>query len=337
MRILKTTSFVVCVACLSLAQAAPSAEKAQGGNVRFSADMLEKNIDPCTDFYAYACGKWKAQNPIPADRSEWGRFDELEERGEAIIRNILEKSAPGAPGRSVVEQKIGDYYQSCMDESAIESAGTRPLQDEFKAIDALQSKQDLAEKVTHLHREGVGALFSFSSDQDFKDATQVIAEADQGGMALPDRDYYLKDDPKSVQLRKQYVEHVQRMFQLLGDSPEKAAAQAKTVMDLETGLAKGALDRVSRRDPSKVYHKMTAKELAALNPDFGWNLYLEGIGAPATQVLNVTEPEFFKQMDNVLKTAWLDDWKTYLRWQEVHANAALLPPKLVNENFDFFK
>src|SRR5207245_11134256 len=133
-----------------------------------------------------------------------------------LVRNIREKTAPDAPGRSAVEQKIGDYYQSCMDESAIESAGTRPLQDEFKAIDALQSKQDLAEKVTHLHREGVGALFSFSSDQDFKDATLVIAEADQGGMSLPDRDYYLKDDPKLVELRKKYVEQVQKLFDMLG-------------------------------------------------------------------------------------------------------------------------
>src|SRR5437899_12587031 len=141
--------------------------------------MLEKNIDPCTDFYAYACGKWKAQNPIPADRSEWGRFDELEERGEAIIRNILEKSAPGAPGRSAVEQKIGDYYQSCMDESAIESAGASALQEEFKAIDALQSTQGLAEKVTHLQREGVRAVVHFRHTECIKDATQVISEADQ--------------------------------------------------------------------------------------------------------------------------------------------------------------
>src|SRR5438046_9813179 len=287
MRILKITRFGLCVASLSLAQAAPSAEKPQGGNVRFNADMLDKNIDPCTDFYAYACGKWKAQNPIPADRSEWGRFDELEERGEAIIRNILEKSAPGAPGRSVVEQKIGDYYQSCMDESAIESAGTRPLQDEFKAIDALQSKQDLAEKVTHLHREGVGALFSFSSDQDFKDATQVIAEADQGGMSLPDRDYYLKDDPKSVELRKQYVEHVQRLFELIGDSAQKAREEDKDVMDIETNLAKGALDRVSRSDPNKGYHHTRERDLAALSTDFGWDVYLRGIGDPATPVVNV--------------------------------------------------
>ena len=135
-----------------------------------------------------------------------------------------------------------------------------------------------------LHRQGIGALFSFSSDQDFKDATQVIAEADQGGMSLPDRDYYLKDDPKSVKLREQYVEHVQKMFELLGDPPQKATAEATVVMDVETTLAKGALDRVSRRDPNKVYHKMTEKDLAALSPDFGWNLYLRGIGALVLQL-----------------------------------------------------
>jgi putative endopeptidase len=336
MRFLKITWFLLLSAALGLAQSASSADQPKNENVRFTADMLDKNIDPCTDFYAYACSKWQAKNPIPSDRAEWGRFNELEERGEHIVRGILEKYSTNDPKRSPVEQKIGDYYQSCMDEGAIERAGTHPLENELKTINALQSKQELVKEVIHLHRNGVGALFNFTSDQDFKDATQVIAEADQGGMALPDRDYYLKDDPKSVELRKQYVEHVQKMFHLLGDSPEKAAAEAKTVMDMETGLARGALDRVSRRDPNKVYHKMTAKELAALSPGFGWSLYLEGIGAPATQVLNVTEPEFFKQMDKVLKTASLDDWKIYLRWHVAHSNAGLLPAKFVNENFDFF-
>jgi putative endopeptidase len=268
MRFLKITWFLLLSAGFGLAQSASSTDESKNENVRFTADMLDKNVDPCTDFYAYACSKWQAQNPIPSDRPEWGRFDELEERGEHIVRGILEKYSANERKRTVVEQKIGDYYQSCMDEGAIESAGTHPLQNELKTIDALQSKQELVKEVIHLHRTGVGALFNFSSDQDFKDATQVIAEADQGGMALPDRDYYLKDDPKSAELRKQYVGHVQKMFQLLGDSPEKAAAEAKTVMELETALAKGALDRVSRRDPNKVYHKMTAKELAALSPDF---------------------------------------------------------------------
>src|SRR2546429_2370913 len=341
MRFLKITSLVLpllllAFLSLSLAQSGAPAAQPQTGHVSFTADMLDKNIDPCTDFYGYACSKWQAQNPIPGDHPSWGRFNELEERGEQTVRGILEKYAANDSTRSPVEQKIGDYYQSCIDEAAIEAAGTQPLADEFKAIDGLGSKADLAKELVRLHRQAVGAAFTFTSDQDFKDATQTIAEADQGGMALPDRDYYVKDDPKSVELRKQYVDHVQKMFELLGDSPTKSAAEAKSVMDIETGLAKGALDRVSRRDPNKVYHKLEAKDLAALSPDFNWNVYLTGIGAPATQVVNVTEPDFFKQMDTVLKTASLDDWKTYLRWHVVHGNAALLPAKFVNENFNFF-
>jgi endothelin-converting enzyme/putative endopeptidase len=164
----------------------------------------------------------------------------------------------------------------------------------------------------------------------------VIAEADEGGMALPDRDFYLKTDAKSVALRKQYLAHVQKMFELLGDPPKRAAAEAKTIMKIETSLAKGALDRVSRRDPNKVYHKMTAQELAALSPDFGWEVYLQGIGAPAGTAVNVTEPEFFKQLNAELKGTALGDWKTYLRWHVVHGNAELLPSKFVIESFDFF-
>jgi putative endopeptidase len=336
MRFLKITAFLLLAAGLGVAQSGAPANAPKNANVSFTADMLDKNIDPCTDFYAYACSKWQKQNPIPSDQPGWGRFNELQERGQYIVRDILQKYSAGDPKRSATEQKIGDYYQSCMDESAIESAGTRPLDNEFKMIDAIHSKPELAKEAIHLHRQGIRALFTFDSTQDFKDATRVIAEADRGGMALPDRDYYLKDDTKSVELRTQYLGHVQKMFELLGDSPEKAASEAKTVMDIETGLAKGALDRVSRRDPNKVYHKMTAKELAALSPDFGWDVYLEGIGAPATETLNVTEPDFFKQMDEVVKTASLDDWKTYLRWHVVHANAAVLPARFVNENFNFF-
>ncbi|HEY6180784.1 MAG TPA: M13 family metallopeptidase [Terriglobales bacterium] len=304
--------------------------------VRFNPDMLDKSIDPCTDFYAYACGKWQAQNPIPSDRSSWGRFNELQERGENIIRDILEKYSANDSKRTANEQKIGDYYQGCIDETAINKAGTAPLAAELKTIDRLKSKQDLAKDAIRLHRLGIGALFSFGSDQDFKDATQVIAEADQGGMSLPDKDYYLKDDAKSVDLRKKYVDHVQKMFQLLGDSADKAAAEAKTVMDIETSLAHGALDRVKRREPSNVYHKMTAKELAALSPGFEWDVYLMGVGAPYTQVLNVTEPDFFKQLNTTLQATSLDDWKTYLRWHVLHSSAAMLPDAFVDENFNFF-
>jgi putative endopeptidase len=304
--------------------------------VRFSADMLDKDIDPCNDFYAYACSKWLAQNPIPPDRSSWGRFNELQERGEYIVRDILEKAAVERPGRSANEQKIGDYYAACMDESTIEKAGTKPLDPDFKGIAALGSKRDLTAEVVRLHREGADVLFGFSSGSDFKNASQMIAELDQGGLGLPDRDYYFKDDAKSVELREKYVAHIQKMLELLGDAPEKAAAEAKVVMDIETGLAKGALDQTSRRDPQKIYHKMSDQDLVSLNTAFDWNAYFVGVGAPKFDSLNVVEPDFVKQMKTVIDAHSLDDWKTYLRWHVVHSNAAVLPSAFVNEDFEFF-
>jgi len=305
-------------------------------DVRFSADMLDKSIDPCNDFYAYACSKWTAQNPIPADRSSWGRFNELQQRGEYIVRDILEKAAADRPGRSASEQKIGDYYASCMDEAAVEKAGIRPLEADFHSITAIKSKDELSQEIVRLHREGTEVLFGFDSGSDFKNASQMIAQLDQGGLGLPDRDYYFKDDPKSVELRKKYVAHVAKMFALLGDDEAKAAAEAKVVMEIETGLAKGALDQTSRRDPQKIYHKLSNQELAALNSSFNWNAYFEGVGAPRFDSLNVVEPEFVKNMQEVIRAHSLDDWKTYLRWHTVHSNAETLPAAFVNEDFDFF-
>lgn len=248
------------------------------GNVRFSPDMLDKSIDPCTDFYAYACSKWQAQNPIPSDRPSWGRFNELQDRGETLVRGILEKYSLDDPKRSPVEQKIGDYYFSCMDESAIEKAGSKPLQPTLNRIAGLQSKQDFAKEAVRLHREGVSAFFEFGSQPDFKNAQQIISAAQQGGLGLPDRDYYLKDDEKSVEIRKQYLAHVQKMFELIGDPSEKAANEAKVVMDIETALAKGSLDRTSQREPEKIYHKMSTKDLTGLSPSFGWQIYFADIG-----------------------------------------------------------
>jgi putative endopeptidase len=336
MQLLKITVFLLVSLALGWAQTGAPADGPGQTDLRFNAGLLDKNLDPCADFYAYSCGKWRAQNPVPGDRASWGRFDQLQEQGEYLQRTILEKYSANDPKRTASEQKIGDYYSSCMDESAIEAAGVKPLQAEFSSIQALNSRQEFARQVVRLHGEGIGVLFGFGSDQDYKDATQVIAEADQGGMALPDRDYYLKDDAQSVELRRQYVVHVQKMFALLGDAPATAASEAKTVMGIETALAKGALDLTSRRDPNNIYHRMGTQELRALSPGFDWNTYLQGIGGPAIQVLNVTEPEFFKQLDGALNTISLDDWKIYLRWHLLHANAALLPARFLNENFDFF-
>src|ERR1035437_6473862 len=317
------------------APAEPEAAKPPA-DVRFSVDMLDKNIDPCSDFYAYACGKWLARNPIPADRSSWGRFNELQQRGEYIVRDILEKASVDRSGRSANEQKIGDYYASCMDEAAVEKAGTKPLDPDFDSIAAIKSKEELPKEIVRLHREGANVLFGFDSGSDFKNASQIIAEVDQGGLGMTDRDYYFKDDEKSVELRKKYVAHVAKMFVLLGNDEGKAAAEAKVVMEIETSLAKGALDQTSRRDPQKIYHKLTNQEVAALSPGFKWNTYFGGVGAPRFDSLNVIEPEFIKNMQNVLSAHSLADWKTYLRWHAVHGSARTLPAAFVNENFDFF-
>ena len=305
-------------------------------SVRFSADMLDKSIDPCNDFYAYACSRWKDQNPIPADRSSWGRFNELAERGEYILKDILEKAAIERKDRTAIEQRIGDYYGSCMDEAAIEKKGPEPLDADLKAIAEMKSRKDVTAEISRLHREGVNALFEMGSGSDFKDASHIIAEVDQGGMGLPERDYYFRKDEKSEDLRKKYVAHVQKMFELLGDTPEKAAAEAERVMEIETGLANGALDVVSRRDPAKIYHKMTRAELVALSPDFAWDKYFADLGAPSFTSLNVANPDFMKTMNGLLDSVSLEDWKTYLRWHVAHANATSLPKRFDDENFKFF-
>ncbi|HZU43994.1 MAG TPA: M13 family metallopeptidase N-terminal domain-containing protein, partial [Terriglobales bacterium] len=304
--------------------------------VRFDINLLDKKIDPCTDFYAFTCSKWMAGNPIPPDQSTWGRFTELVERNRQILRGILEKASADDPKRDAVEQKIGDYYASCMDENAINTAGIKPLQPELDRISKITSKQELTPEIISLHRIGSDALFNFGSQQDFKDANLEIAVADQGGLGLPDRDYYFKTDQKSVDIRKAYQQHVENMMELLGDPGEKAAEEAKVVMDIETALAKGSLDRTTRRDPLKIYHPMPAKELGSLAPAIDWKQYFAGIDMPPTKILNVAVPDFFKEMNGVLKNTSVDDLKTYLRWHLVHTNANVLPDKFVNENFNFY-
>jgi len=305
-----------------------------------AASSIVKNLDPsvspCVDFYQYACGGWMKSNPIPADQSRWGTFEELAERNREILHQILEDAAKPATNRDAVTQKIGDYYAACMDEKAIDAKGIAPLQPELDRIRNLKDKPELAEEIAHLHRNGVAALFEFSSGQDFKDSDSVIAQADQGGLGLPDRDYYLKTDAKSVELRQKYVAHVERIFELAGEKADKAAADAATVMRIETDLAKGSQDLVSRRDPEKVYHKLTRQELQALDPDFRWDRYLTGSGAPAFQSVNVASPDYFKAVNAAIAKASLEDWKTYLTWHLVHSEIPFLPTRFVAENFGFY-
>ncbi len=278
-----------------------------------------------------------AKNPVPADQSRWGTFDQLAEHNRAVLQGILEKAAVDKPNRTPVEQKIGDFYASCMDEQAIEKLGTQPLKAELDRINAIAAKSGILGELVRLHLMGVPALFNFYSAPDAKNSMLMLGQADQGGLGLPDRDYYLKDDAKSVELRKQYVAHVARMLELLGESAGKAASDAAAIMRIETDLAKGSMDRVSRRDPNQTYHKLTVHELVSLDPGIDWPKYFAGVGAPAMADLNVVVPSFFRTVESVIVQSGLDDIKTYLRWHLVHAEAALLPKAFVDENFHFFR
>jgi putative endopeptidase len=302
----------------------------------FDLNAIDKSIDPCTDFYQYACGTWLKQNPIPPDQAAWGRFNELHQNNQIILRNILDKQSANNAARDSNDQKIGDYYYSCMDEAAIEAKGMKPIQPTLDRIAALKNKSELPAVIGDLHGAGVNVLFAFGSEPDAKDSKMEIAGTDQGGLGLPDRDYYLKDDAKSVQTRQQYEQHIANMFKLAGDSPEKAAAEAKTVMQVETALAKASLDRTERRDPNKVYHKMTKEQLQELSPAFNWNEYLVAVKSPKFSGLDVAVPEFVKGMNQLIATSDLDTIKTYLRWQTLHAAAPVLPKAFVEENFQFY-
>jgi endothelin-converting enzyme/putative endopeptidase len=317
-------------------QQKPSASLAKQTTIDFDVNNIDRSADPCTDFYQYACGSWIKNNPIPPDQSRWGRFTELEERNREVLREILEESARPDPKRDPVTQKTGDFYAACMDVKAIDAKGLAPLQPELTRIRTLKDKAELAAEIARLHRDGVNVTFQFSSGQDAKDSNSVIAQADQGGLGLPDRDYYLKDDPKSVELRYKYVAHVARMFELAGEKPAQAKAYADAVMKLETALAKGSLDRVSRRDPEKTYHKMNRRELQSLSSAFNWNQYFTGAGAPEFQSVNVAWPDFFKSLQEELLNTSLDDWKTYLSWHALRASAPFLATAFVEENFNFY-
>ncbi len=295
---------------------------------------IDTTVDPCTDFFTYACGGWLKKNPIPPDKTSWSASAKLADDNRVLLREILEEAAAGGPGQEPVKQKIGDYYAACLDEKAIETAGASPLKDALARIDRMHSKRDMAGVAASML--GLNVPFDFQSDQDFKNSSQVIAEVDQGGLGLPDRDYYLKGDAKSVELRQAYVAHVQKMFELLSDTPDMAASGAQTVLRIETALAQGSLTQVERRDPKLLYHHMTQRELRALSPSFRWKEYFSRAGQPGLRSLNVTAPEFFKAMDAALKNENLESWKAYLRWQLVHANAPYLSTVFVNADFDFF-
>ena len=300
---------------------------------------MDKNVDPCADFYQYACGGWMKNNPIPADQASWSVYGKVGDENARFLWGILEEDAKPSPARTPVQQKIGDYFHACMDAEAIEARGAAPLKPLLHEIDALKSKKELAAFLAaeHPRTYGSGWLFGFGSTQDYNDATQVIAEAEAGGLGMPDRDYYLNDSARSKEIRAKYLAHVRTMFELAGESKAKAKTDAATVMRIETALAKASLSRVERRNPYNLNHKMTVAQLAALTPSFNWQRYLHDSGAGNVKTLNVTQPKFFKEVERVIEHEPLSALETYLRWHAVHARAPYLSHALVAEDFNFYR
>ena len=295
---------------------------------------MDRSVDPCADFFAYSCGGWIKNNPIPLEQASWGAYGKVQDQNRVQLRGLLESAASETGERPAYRAKIGDYYAACTDEKTIDGLGARPLKQSLQAIGDLSSKNDLAALVGAMADQS--ALFNFRSDQDYKDSSAVLAEADQGGLGLPDRDYYVRDDAKSEELRKAYLAHVEKMFELLGHTPEAAATEAKTVMRIETELARGSLTQVERRDPKSLYHKMTVDEVEKLTPNFHWKVYFTKVGLPALKSLNVETPAFFHTLSEQIDKEDLPAWRAYLQWHLVHANARFLSSAFVNENFNYF-
>ena len=337
----RSTLFLFLIACgagVLLGQTNESPFFALPYSPSLDTSSMDRSADPCTDFYHYACGAWIKKNPIPPDQARWDVYSKLNEDNERFLYGILVEASKPSASRNLVETEIGDYFAACMNQTAEERAGTAPLKPELNAIAALKSVRDLPAYLgrQHLAMAGNGMLFGFGSSQDYADSSRVIAFADAGGLGLPDRDYYTKTDAKSVETRQKYVEHMQHMFELLGEAPALAKSHAQTVMNIETELAKASLTRVEKRDPYKLFHKMKPAEIQALTPSFRWAAYFKATQAPDTAVINVTEPAYFKEMQKLLAAHSIDDWKTYLRWHLVHSKAPFLPAAFDNANFDFY-
>jgi putative endopeptidase len=297
---------------------------------------LDRSVSACTDFYQFANGGWVKRNPVPAAYSRWGSFDELAENNQSNLLTILRAAAASGDKQASEDlRKLGVFYSSCMDSATAERAAAQPLKPELDRIDAIRNRAQLEAEIARLHARGVPLLFGFGAQQDFKNSASVIAGVNQGGLSLPDRDYYLNPEKRYADIRTSYVDHVARMLQLLGESTAQATADAQKIMAIETALAKPAKTRVQLRDPNANYHRMTAAEVAQLAPGFNWPNFFAGEGRADITTINIQNPEFLKAVDAMLSSVPIEDWKAYLRWHMLDAAAPSLSSAFVNEDFRF--
>jgi putative endopeptidase len=341
MRVTSLASVFMLSSGLCFGQAITAADAPSGPTkepvkpISFDLSAIDKTVDPCTDFYQYACGNWKKNNPIPSDQVRWGRFNELAERNNYLLYQEL-KTAADAP-KTPLQTKYGSFFAACMNVDEADKLGAKPIDPQMALIEGLNDRKQVAALNVELWKRFDGdILFGVGVQQDQKDSTQQILVTGQGGLTLPDRDYYLTQDERSQKLREQYVAHVTAMFVLLGDSPVKAAQEATDVMRIETALARGSMARVEMRDPAKRYHIMTIAEVQALSPDYNWKQYLDGLGLGAAKTMNVSSPGFVQAANAELEAESLPALKSYLRWHTLHAAAPLLSKPIVDENFNFF-
>ncbi|MGA9526616.1 MAG: M13 family metallopeptidase [Terriglobales bacterium] len=334
-------SFFVC--CTAFAQTSPSSAPVLPYSPSLDLTSMDKSVDPCVDFYHYSCGGWQKKNPIPPDQTSWSVYGKLYQDNLNFLHGMLEHAAQPNPQRSAVEQKTGDFFAACVNEAAVEKQGLSPIQPELDAIAKVQSLKDLTPLIARLQftfrqfSYSSPMLFSAGSAQDPDNSEQVIADVDQGGLGLPDRDYYTKTDAKSKEIREHYLQHVQNVFELAGDSSEVAKKNAATIMRIESALAEASQTRVDRRDPHKLVHKMKLAELAQMAPNFDWAAYYRDLQYPKFEILNVDSPEFIKRMNSLLASEPVDNWKAYFRFQVVNTASPYLPSKFVQESFDFYR
>jgi endothelin-converting enzyme/putative endopeptidase len=298
-------------------------------------DSLDRSADVCTDFYQFSCGGWQQRNPIPGDEASWSVFGKLAQDNQRFLWGLLQTAAIERPDRTPSERRIGDYFAACMRPDGADEGGA--LAPTLAAVERLRSTADIAPTLAAMQRAGVdNVLFRFGSDQDFGDSSRVIATVDAGGLGMPDRDYYLKRDAKSRAVRAAYTAYATQVFGLLGDAPEAAAAEARTVLGLETALARASLTRVARREPRNLYHRMGAPGLGRLAPSFDWNRYLDAAGVARTTAINVAEPAFVRRLGVLLGSSPVARWQTYLRWHAARSYSPYLGTAFARAHFDFY-